>query len=78
MFDYFQYLLKIKILNPIKGKENKIIIQNEENYLLTNYENGWLKTDTKSFGVFNYLYDTVAPIITLSNLIKKKEIQKEE
>ena len=68
--------LKIKILNPIKGKENKIIIQNEENYLLTNYENGWLKTDTKSFGVFNYLYDTVAPIITLSNLIKKKEIQK--
>ena len=52
-----------------------MVILNEENCLQSSYDNGWLEADTKSFGVFNYIYDTIAPIITLINHNKKKELQ---
>jgi hypothetical protein len=69
------FTIRIKITNPIRGKENKMVILNEENCLKSSYDNGWLEADTKSFGSFNYTYDTIAPIITLSNQNKKKELQ---
>jgi len=34
------------------------------------YENGWLKSDTKTFGTFSYSYDTIAPNIIL---VKSRE-----
>jgi len=68
------FTFQVKITNPIKGKENKMVIVNDNNCLQSSYENGWLKADTKSFGVFTYLYDTIAPIITLISNNKKKEM----
>ena len=35
------------------------------------YENGWFKTESKSFGVFSISYDTIAPAITFPSSKKK-------
>ncbi len=58
------YSFLIKILNPIKGLENKLIAINEGHYITGKYENGWFKSESKSFGTFDMVYDTTKPVIT--------------
>lgn len=65
------FSLSVKIPKAIKGKEDKMVALNEDNCLVGKYENGWFKTESKSFGVFGIGYDTVAPIITLPSSKKK-------
>ena len=60
------FTLSVKIPKAVKGKEDKIVVLNEGNCMVGTYENGWLKTESKSFGIFSYSYDTVAPTIVLS------------
>ncbi len=57
------FLLSIKIPKVIKGKEDKMVVLNGDNCMTATYENGWLKTESKSFGMFIYSYDTIAPTI---------------
>ena len=64
------FSLSIKIPKVIIGKEDKMVLLNENTCLVGAYENGWLKAESKSFGMFSYGYDTVAPTITF--LSKKK------
>ena len=66
------FTMKVKIPNPIKGKENKLVLINETNCLPSSFENGWLKADSKSFGIFSYSYDTVPPVNTLNKTKIKK------
>lgn len=63
--------LSIKVNKVIKGKENKIILMNEDNCLVGKYENGWFKTESKSFGMFGIGYDTIAPTIVFPTSKKK-------
>lgn len=70
------FIMKIKVPNPIKGKENKLVVLNENNYLNSSYENGWLRAESKSFGEFRYAYDTSAPVITIIKSTKKNAITK--
>lgn len=65
------FTLKFKVYKNIKGKENKMLVSNENNYLQATYENGWIETESKSFGVFEVAYDTMAPVIQC--LIPKKK-----
>jgi len=65
------FLLSIKIPSVIKGKEDKMVALNEDNCLVGKYDNGWFKTESKSFGVFGIGYDTVAPTIILPSSKKK-------
>ena len=65
------FSLSVKIIKPIKGKENKMVMLNEDNCLIGKYENGWFKTESKSFGVFTLAYDTVAPTIIFQSSKKK-------
>ena len=65
------FLLSIKIPKAIKGKEDKMVALNEDNCLIGKYENGWFKTESKSFGVFGITYDTIAPNIMFPQSKKK-------
>jgi len=65
------FSLSIKIPSAIKGKEDKMVLLNESNCLVGKYENGWFKTESKSFGMFSVSYDTVAPTIVLPTSKKK-------
>lgn len=65
------FTLSIKIPKAIKGKEDKMIVLNEKNCLVGTYENGWMKAESKSFGMFGVSYDTIAPTITLPSSKKK-------
>ena len=65
------FSLSVKIPKAIKGKEDKMVALNEDNCLVGKYENGWFKTESKSFGVFGIGYDTVAPTIVFP-VSKKK------
>jgi hypothetical protein len=67
--------LSMKIPKVIKGKEDKLVLMNEKNCLVGVYENGWFKTESKSFGMFGVAYDTVAPNIVLP-ISKKKTATK--
>ena len=60
----------MKIPKVIKGKEDKLVLMNEGNCLVGLYENGWFKTESKSFGMFSVSYDTIAPTIVLPQLKK--------
>ncbi|MFN8116202.1 MAG: M23 family metallopeptidase [Bacteroidia bacterium] len=65
------FLLSIKVPKAIKGKEDKMVALNEDNCLVGKYENGWFKTESKSFGVFGITYDTIAPNIIFPQSKKK-------
>lgn len=65
------FSLSVKIPKAIKGNEDKMVALNEDNCLVGKYENGWFKTESKSFGVFGIGYDTVAPTIVFP-VSKKK------
>jgi murein DD-endopeptidase MepM/ murein hydrolase activator NlpD len=65
------FTLSVKIPKAIKGKEDKMVLLNENTCLVGTYENGWFKVDSKSFGMFGISYDTIAPIIVLPSSKKK-------
>lgn len=65
------FSLSVKIPKAIKGKEDKMVALNEGNCLVGKYENGWFKTESKSFGVFGIGYDTMAPTIVFPSSKKK-------
>ena len=66
------FMFSLKIAKPLKGKENKMVALNDDNCLIGNYENGWFKSESKSFGVFSLAYDTIAPSINC--VIPKKKL----
>ncbi len=68
------FTLSIKIPKAIPGKENKMVLINETHCMVGTYENGWLKAESKSFGIFSYGYDTVSPTIVLPSSKKKTSI----
>ena len=49
-----------------------MVLLNDDNCLTGKYENGWFKTESKSFGVFSLKYDTIAPSINC--VIPKKKL----
>lgn len=55
--------LNAKVYKAISGKENKMVLMNENTCSVGKYENGWYKTESKSFGMFSIAYDTIAPNI---------------
>ena len=68
------FTVSVKIPKAIKGKENKMVLMNENTCLVGTYENSWFKADSKSFGMFGISYDTVAPTIVLPSSKKKVSI----
>ena len=66
------FTFSIKIPKVIKGKEDKMIVMNSDNCLLAKYNNGWLTAESKSFGVFSFGYDSIAPTITFPKSKSKK------
>jgi hypothetical protein len=65
------FFISVKIPTAIKGKEDKMVLMNENTCLVGKYENGWFKTESKSFGMFGVSYDTLAPTIVLPTSKKK-------
>lgn len=65
------FSLSVKVPKVVKGKEDKLVLVNENTCLVGFYENGWLKTESKSFGVFGISYDTIAPSIIFPAAKKK-------
>jgi murein DD-endopeptidase MepM/ murein hydrolase activator NlpD len=66
------FTFSIKIPKVIKGKEDKMIVMNGDNCLLAKYNNGWLTAESKSFGVFSFGYDSIAPNIAFPKSKSKK------
>lgn len=66
------FTFSIKIPKVISGKEDKMIVMNGDNCLLAKYKDGWLTSESKSFGVFSFGYDSVAPIIIFPKPKTKK------
>lgn len=64
----------LKITNPIKNKESKLVMTVNGDVLGGKYEDGWLYADSKYFGSFNYKYDTIAPTIMFPSSKKKNPI----
>lgn len=49
----------------------KMVLLNNDNCINGVVENGWIKAETKTLGVFSFAYDTVAPTITFPSSKKK-------
>lgn len=58
------YKMALKIREPLKGKEAKLVMLVNGDAQASVYDNGWLRAEPKAFGNFNYAYDTIAPFIT--------------
>lgn len=58
------YRMALKIKEPLKGKEAKLVMLVNGDAQASVYENGWLRAEPRAFGNFNYTYDTIAPVIT--------------
>lgn len=65
------FKMSLKISNPIKNKESKLVMTVNGDVIGGNFEDGWLTADSKSFGSFKFTYDTVAPTITFPPSKKK-------
>lgn len=65
------FKMSLKIINPIKNKESKLVMTVNGDVIGGKFEEGWLTADSKSFGSFKYTYDTVAPTITFPPSKKK-------
>lgn len=63
--------LSLKVPKALAGKESKMVAMNDGSCLTGTFENGWFKTESKSFGQFSISYDTIAPTISY-NLPKTK------
>jgi len=66
------FKMGLKINNPIKQKESKLVMTVNGYAIGGQFEDGWLRAESKAFGVFNYTYDTIAPTITIPTSKKKK------
>lgn len=58
------FRMAIKITEPLKGKESKLVMLVNGDAVAATYDNGWLRAEPKAFGNFHYAYDTVAPVIS--------------
>ncbi len=67
------FKFSVKKNNVITNKETKLVLLNNDNCLIGNFENGWFKTESKSFGSFTFSYDTIAPTISFVNNSKNKK-----
>lgn len=68
------FSLSVKVNNPLKGREDKMVLMNEDNCLTGKYENGWFKTESKSFGTFGVSCDTIVPKIIIPVSKKKASV----
>ena len=65
--------ISLKITNLIKNKASKLVMTVNGDVIGGLMDDGdWLRAESKTFGTFNYLYDTLAPTISISALKKKK------
>ena len=65
--------ISLKITNLIKNKASKLVMTVNGDIIGGLMDDGdWLRAESKTFGTFNYLYDTLAPTISISALKKKK------
>ncbi len=72
------FVFSVKINQPLKNKENKIVVANEKNCLTGVFEDGWFTSESKNFGNFKVTYDTIPPVISFpksKNNSKLKHIQ---
>ena len=65
------FKMGLKVKNLLNNKESKLVMTVNGDVIGGKYEDGWLYADAKSFGSFNYKYDTIAPIITFPSPKKK-------
>ena len=65
------FKIGLKINNPIKQKESKLVMTVNGDAIGGQFEDGWLRAESKSLGTFNYTYDTIAPNITIPPSKKK-------
>ena len=65
------FKIGLKINNPIKQKESKLVMTVNGDPIGGQFEDGWLRAESKSFGTFNYNYDTIVPTITIPPSKKK-------
>jgi hypothetical protein len=68
------FKMGIRIAKPISSKESKLVMTANGDVIGGKFENGWLYADSKSFGSFNFKYDTVAPRISFIESKNKKVI----
>jgi hypothetical protein len=66
------FKIGLKINNPIKQKESKLVMTINGDVIGGQFEDGWLRAESKAFGTFNYNYDTIAPTINILHSNKKK------
>ncbi len=66
------FKMGLKINKPIKQKESKLVMTVNGDPIGGQFEDDWLRAESKSFGTFNYTYDTIAPTITIPTSKKKK------
>ncbi len=65
------FKIALKINNPLKNKESKLVMTVNDDVIGGKFEEGWLRTESKAFGTFNFKYDTIAPTITIPSSKKK-------
>jgi hypothetical protein len=63
--------MSLKIEKVLEKYKSKLVMLCNQATIGGIYENGWLTSDTKTFGTFSYSYDTIAPNITLLKPRKK-------
>jgi hypothetical protein len=63
--------VSLKIEKVLEKYKSKLVMLCNQATIGGIYENGWLTSDTKTFGTFSYSYDTIAPNITLLKPRKK-------
>jgi hypothetical protein len=63
--------VSLKLDKVIEKHKSKLLILCNQATIGGIYENGWLTSDSKTFGTFSYSYDTIAPNITLLKPRKK-------
>jgi hypothetical protein len=66
------FTLSIKIPKAIPGKEDKMVLINEGHCMVGTYENGWLKAESKSFGMFGVIVMILLRQQSLYHLQKRR------
>ena len=65
------FKIALKINNPLKNNESKLVMTVNDDVIGGKFEEGWLRAESKAFGAFNFKYDTIAPTITIPPSKKK-------
>ena len=68
------FKIALKIKTPLKNKESKLVMTVNDDEIGGKFDEGWLRTESKAFGAFNFKYDTIAPSIIVANTKNKKRI----